>query len=89
MEGRETWPPRTNAVGSKGKGKVVASSRAPPFGEKIKPRPPPPPPPPPPPSLETFMSYLSYFKEPLLKEPEEELIFSLGAVYVEKAIEGV
>ena len=79
MEGRETRPPRRDAVGSKGKGKTVASLGAPSSEERPTSLP----------SLEALMFDLSLFEESLLKDPNEEVLSSLGAVYGEEVVKGV
>ena len=40
-------------------------------------------------SVEALMFDLSMFEEPLLKEPDEEVLTSLGEVYGKEAIKGV
>ena len=71
MEGHETQPPQSDAVSSKGIGKVVASSGASSYGEK----------PMSPLSLEAIISDLSLFKELPLERPDEEGVSSLDAMY--------
>ena len=63
-------PPPPPPFSAKGKGKAVASSEPPPSVEK----------PTSPHFLEALMSDLSLFEEPLLKDPNEEVISSLGSV---------
>ena len=73
VEGGESLPLPHQGVptGAKGKGKAVASSEPPPSVEK----------PASPPSLEVLMLDLSLFEEPLQKDPDKEVISSLGFVY--------
>ena len=82
MEGHDSRapsPPRGVLVDVKGKGKVMASSGAPsPMENPMSP-----------PSLEALMSDSSLFEEPVFKEPDEEVIFALGAVYGQEALKGV
>ena len=78
-EGCERWLPQDDAVGSQGKGKAVASSVT--SLSREEPRSPP--------SLEALMSDLSLFEELLLKGSDEEVLSSLGALYVREAIKRV
>ena len=80
MEGRESPPlPRGVIDGVKRKGKVVASLGAPsPVKKPTSPF-----------SLEVLMSDSLLFKEPLLKDQNEEVIYALGVVYGKQALMGV
>ena len=78
-KGHEARLTRGDAATSKGKGKVMASSRTTLSIEK----------PTSPLSLKVLMSDLSLFEQPLLKDPNEEVFTSLCEVCGKEAIKGV
>ena len=67
MEGREACPPRVVATVGEGKGKATVSFELSPFVEEATSSP----------SLKALMADLTMFEEPLLKDPNEEVIFGL------------
>ena len=83
-EGCETRLGRGDAAASKGKIKDVVSSNVVSSGNTLSGEKPTSPP-----SLEALMSNLSLFDEPLLKDPDEEVLTLLGEVYSKEAIKGV
>ena len=71
MEGHELRPSQSVPIGGKGKGKALASSEPQsPMEKSASPL-----------SLGALLSDRPLFEEPLLNDPNEEVISSLGSVY--------
>ena len=79
MEGHELRPPRVVLTEAKGKGKAATSSELPSTVEKSISLP----------SLKALMTDPSLFEEPLLKDPDEEVISLLGFMYGKEVTKNV